>query len=182
MAKTFRTKGDAAAWASEIETEIRAGAGKIRYKKTLAEAMVKYKLEVSPKKKGARWDEIRINKLMRELDFVGKLIGDVDVTDISKWRDASLRRLAPSTVNRELNVLSAVFTMAVKEWRWCSSNPVRDTKRPKNHNNVSCIQTSTAAHPYWTQVRRMPTGQPTMSCLLARLKCTWQINLQTKTG
>src|ERR1035437_4870599 len=96
---TFNLKGEAVAWANQIEHELNAGAGKAAHIKTLAQAMDRYQQEITPAKKGARWESIRIDKLRRELPFVGKLIGDVDVTDISSWRDLSLSKLEASTVN-----------------------------------------------------------------------------------
>jgi integrase len=38
-----------------------------------------------------------------------------------------------STVNRELNIISAVFTTAKKEWGWVESNPVSKIRRPVNN-------------------------------------------------
>lgn len=132
--QTFPTKAQAVIWAGEVEAEIRARKSPkfTGSDKTMHDALVRYKNEVSKTKAGARWEEIRIDKFIRELPFIGKLIGDVDVTDISEWRDSIMKINAASTANREMNVLSAVFTVAVQEWQWCKHNPVRDVKRPKN--------------------------------------------------
>ncbi|WP_244153366.1 site-specific integrase [Phytopseudomonas seleniipraecipitans] len=93
---------------------------------------MRYKREVSPSKAGQRWEEIRLDKLNRELSFVGLRIGDVTVDQIAEWRDASLKTLKPPSVRREMTLLSSVFEIAKTEWRWCSNNPVRDVKRPGN--------------------------------------------------
>lgn len=131
----FVTKGHAKAWADDREDEIRAGKGRVRIEKTLNDALQRYIKDVLPGKKGRHWEELRINKFIRELSFVGKLMDSVDATDIAEWRDECLNRrknpLKPASVNRELNILSNVFTVALKEWRWCKHNPVRDVKRPK---------------------------------------------------
>jgi len=129
----FLTKGHAVAWATEREVEIRANKSTgTAVKKSLHDALVQYKRDVTPTKKGKRWEELRIDKLIKELSFVGKLMGDVSVTDIADWRDTRLKLVKSSSVNREMNILSSVFTIAVREWRWCDHNPVRDAKRPKN--------------------------------------------------
>jgi integrase len=133
----FNTKGHATAWAVPREAEIRAANGKGKpIEKTLADALDKYGEEVSPTKKGKDWELIRLKKFKREIDFVGKFMADIDETDIAGWRNYSLNdrkpKLAPSSVNREMNLLSNVFTVAVREWKWCKHNPVRETKRPKN--------------------------------------------------
>lgn len=53
--------------------------------------------------------------------------------DINEWRDQRLQDVAPSTVNRELNILNAVFKLAVYEWdvSLCKSVLV-SVRRPKN--------------------------------------------------
>lgn len=130
--KTHPTKAHAIKWAGEIEAELRASSGRGSVNKTVAQAMDRYQLEVTPHKKGARWESIRIDKLRRELPFVGKPMNKVTVTDISEWRDRSLKRLAPSSVNREIwGTLSPIFTIAMKEWRWCDHNPMKEVRRPK---------------------------------------------------
>jgi integrase len=129
----FPTKGHAVAWARERESEIQAsnGINTNEGKNTLNEGLTKYSEEVSTGKKGMRWEQLRIKKFQRELSFVGKLIHEVTPYDISQWRDAGLKKnLKASTVNREMNLLSNVFTKARKEWNWCKSNPVQDVERP----------------------------------------------------
>ena len=43
----------------------------------------------------------------------------------------ALTRLKSSSVNRDLNILSAVFKQGIR-WRWIARNPVRGIRRPKN--------------------------------------------------
>ncbi len=131
---TFSTKAEAVAWATQREAEILAGVGspKGASNSTLKEALEKYKLEVSPSKVGQRWEEIRLDKLVNELEFVGERIVDVGAEQISAWRDLRLKSVATSTVRREMTLLSSVFEQARREWRWIKSNPVREVKRPKN--------------------------------------------------
>jgi integrase len=131
--QTFPTKAAAVIWAGQVEAEIRAkkNTGK-SINKSVHDALIEYQKTVTPNKKGKRWEHIRIDKLIRELPFIGKLIGEVTVADISQWRDARLKEVMSSSVNREMNILSAVYTIAVREWGWCEHNPVRDAKRPKN--------------------------------------------------
>ncbi|APB68684.1 TPA: site-specific integrase [Pseudomonas aeruginosa] len=131
---TFSTKAEAVAWATQREAEILAGVGspKGASNSTLKEALEKYKLEVSPSKVGQRWEEIRLDKLVNELEFVGERIVDVGAEQIAAWRDLRLKSVATSTVRREMTLLSSVFEQARREWRWIKSNPVREVKRPKN--------------------------------------------------
>nr|WP_307742538.1 tyrosine-type recombinase/integrase [Massilia varians] len=59
----------------------------------------------------------------------------VDATSevVGKWRDHRLNtdKVSGSTVNRELNLLSNVFTVAAREWKWISASPTTDVRRPK---------------------------------------------------
>lgn len=131
---TFSTKAEAVAWATQREAEILAGVGspKGASNSTLKEALEKYKLEVSPSKVGQRWEEIRLDKLINELEFVGERMVEVGAEQIAAWRDLRLKSVATSTVRREMTLLSSVFEQARREWRWIKSNPVREVKRPKN--------------------------------------------------
>lgn len=87
---------------------------------------------MSPSKVGQRWEEIRLDKLINELEFVGERMVDVGAEQIAAWRDLRLKSVATSTVRREMTLLSSVFEQARREWRWIKSNPVREVKRPKN--------------------------------------------------
>jgi integrase len=108
------------------------GSSKGASNSTLKEVLEKYKEEVSPTKVGQRWEEIRLDKLINELEFVGERIADVGAEQIAAWRDQRLKSVATSTVRREMTLLSSVFEQARREWRWIKSNPVREVKRPKN--------------------------------------------------
>lgn len=132
--QTFDTKAQAIAWATQREAEILAGvpghaAGG---DSTLSDALKRYKLEVSPAKAGRRWEEVRLDKLDRELAFVGQRLCDVTADQIAKWRDGRLKDVSEPSVRREMTLLSSVFEIARREWRWCQGNPVREVKRPGN--------------------------------------------------
>src|SRR5258708_32025089 len=63
---TFPTKAQAVAWATKREAEIMAGARGELPRKYVSDALKKYAEEVSPNKKGKRWEIIRIKKFERE--------------------------------------------------------------------------------------------------------------------
>lgn len=131
---TFPTKAEAQAWATQREAEILAGVAghSAGVNSSLSDALMRYKREVSPTKAGQRWEEVRLDKLNNELPFVGERIGDVTVDQIAGWRDAQLKVLKAPSVRREMTLLSSVFEIAKREWRWCKANPVREVKRPGN--------------------------------------------------
>lgn len=126
--KTLDTMAQAKRWASDFTSEV-AGEGS----RTLDEALSRYCREVTPSKKGARWEEIRINKLRREIKFVHRRLAECTSDDFGKLRDQMGERLKGTSVARELNILSAVLEKARKEWKWISHNPLRDVTKPKAH-------------------------------------------------
>jgi len=128
---TFSSKAQAQNWATQTESEINNGTFEKLPDKTFAQAIERYKTEVSPTKRGERWEIIRLNAWLK-LDFAYYKIQDVTTPVLCAWRDARLKTVQNSTVNRELNLLSAVFEQARREWQWIKINPVHDVKRPAN--------------------------------------------------
>ncbi|PTB19573.1 site-specific integrase [Trinickia symbiotica] len=133
LSATFETKAEAVAWATEKEAELgRSGpTTSVANNKTFADALRRYELEVSPAKKGERWEKLRLAAFL-SLEWAGERIGRIVPDQIAQWRDRRLKTVKASTVNRELNLMSAVFEQARREWKWLAVNPVRDVKRPTN--------------------------------------------------
>lgn len=132
--QTFDTKAAAVAWAIAREAEIMAQCGTSRasVSMTVSEALARYKRDVSPTKEGQRWEELRLDRFDRELEWVGELMGNITSEQVAQWRDERLKKVKSSTVRREMTLLSSVFEIARREWKTCLVNPVRDAKRPSN--------------------------------------------------
>lgn len=128
---TFSTKGEAEQWAVEAQKRLGRGKEAQPTDKTLRDALERYRDQVAPTKKGQRWDQVRCDKLATYA-LADLFIDEIDGADLAEWRDMRLEEVSPASVNRELNLLSSVFNTAIKEWRWCTANPVRQIKRPKN--------------------------------------------------
>ena len=125
--KVFDLKSDAKRWASTLEEEIRSGKY-IAGTHSLHAAFRKYAEEVSPTKRGKRWELIRLAKL--EKDLPDSTI-DYNLTiKMAEWRDARLKVVAPATVRREMNLVASVLEQARREWRWCDINPIKDVRKP----------------------------------------------------
>lgn len=136
LSESFKTKAEAVAWAAKKEAEIMHGQHRHYTKsgKTLADAFDKYLEEISPTKGKHAWNETRIAFLRSEeqLEFVGDLIHKIQPDQIKRWATGRLKVVAPSTVNRDLNLLSAVFEAARTDWKWIPTNPVHEVRRPSN--------------------------------------------------
>jgi integrase len=125
---TFDTKAAALAW--EAEQRVATPKGKLGLTKTCTDAFEKYELEVSKTKRGYRWEALRL-AAMAASDLGKVRMADLDTTHIVAWRDDRLRSVAPGSVTREMNLLSHVFSVARKEWKWISESPTTDVARPK---------------------------------------------------
>ncbi|WP_423820879.1 site-specific integrase [Salinisphaera sp. SPP-AMP-43] len=128
--RTFSTKAAAKYWADEIEADIESGRPMGQH--TLAQAMQRYSRDVSSKKKGARWERLRLDAFESSMAFSGKAIDDVTPNDLATWRDQRLTKVAASSLRRDFNLLNSVFEIARREWRWITSNPLKDVSRPAN--------------------------------------------------
>lgn len=128
---TFPTKAQAQAWATTREAEILAGARGLPTKHTVADAIDEFIRRVVDKRKGARWEKIRLEKFKRDSPkLCAKPLSRLTSDDMARWRDHRLSEVSPSSVAREMNLWGALFSIAVREWRWASVNPVRGVKRP----------------------------------------------------
>lgn len=129
----FRTRREAAAWAAARETEIREQASKpaaVRF--TLADAMVRYRDEVSPENRGHRWEVLRIDAMLRaDSGLATRLkIGEVTPDVLGDWRRVRSRTVQDGTILREIALLSQIFEEARRSWQWIEVNPVADMRKP----------------------------------------------------
>lgn len=129
QSKTFPTKTAAQAWAAQTETEIATGKAGGIPNKTFADLLTKYAEEVSPTKRGERWERLRIGVTLRDPVALVHL-RDFDSRAVAGWRDRRLTQVSAASVHREWNLLSNACTIAVREWKWLRENPMREVKRP----------------------------------------------------
>ncbi|WP_323783084.1 site-specific integrase [Leisingera sp.] len=126
--KVLPTKREAQDWASRKEYEILNGK-KISAKMKLSELFDRYAREVSSKKRGYKWEDLRLKKWGKE--GIGSLrLDELKPEDFAKWRDQRLRDVAPATVRREMVLMSSVFSVARREWGLLAVSPLEDVKKP----------------------------------------------------
>src|SRR3546814_7846293 len=69
---------------------------------------------------------------MRYHNRLQRPIASITGPDIAEWRNKRLRKVAASSVNRELCLLSSVFTYAMKEWHLgITFNPCSLVTKPR---------------------------------------------------
>ena len=127
--KTFPTKTAAAHWAAQIEQDIISGKKEVIKDKTFADLLKRYALEVSPKKRGARWETARLNAISRD-KIADVMLSDLKQSNFAQWRDKRLLVVSASTVRREMNLLNHALNISVKEWGWLTENPLKGVNRP----------------------------------------------------
>lgn len=128
MSRCFPLKSQANEWAIITERELLSGRLN-PHKHTVADALDRYGREVSPKKRGARWERLRL-KAFGLATIAPKGLSRLTEDDVARWRDERLRAVSGATVRREMNLWQSVFEIARKEWKWIDRNPVDDVRKP----------------------------------------------------
>ncbi len=138
--RTFDSKGDAEVWARDIENEIdrRVFASRTEAESTtLAEALERYALEITPKKKDAYHDTLRCRRLSKR-PLARKTLAAIRGKDIAEFiRDRQAEGVGANAVRLDLALLSHLFNTARIAWGMESlTNPVDLVKgqRPKIPN------------------------------------------------
>jgi len=126
--KVFDTKQQAKDWSAHEEHQIinSKPAGETT---SLRAAFDRYAIEVSPTRRGERWEVIRLAKLGRDR-IADIMLSGLKAADIADWRDRRLKEVKPGSVKREMELISAVLSIARAEWGLIQINPMVDVRRP----------------------------------------------------
>lgn len=113
---------------------------------TFIDAAEKYKQEISSKKEGGKWEVLRLDAFCR---YFGEMqLADITQPVMAKWRDDRLKEVSGSTVQRERNLLSNLFTVARNEWHWMENKPFEGVSMPKHNDARESLYT-------WQKIRRI---------------------------
>jgi len=132
LAKTFLTQREALQWARKAEVDVERVSIRGGYARTTVRDLVmRYAKEVTPRKKGARSELLRL-RAWAQSPFAAMGIDDVRPPLLAKWRNDRLASgRAGSTVRNDLNTLSAVYRHAASEWGFDGlENPTSPLRRP----------------------------------------------------
>ncbi len=121
--KLFRRKAEAQAWIDSEEKRQDAG-------HTWFEALARYEREVTPSRRSStkRWERLRFPKLREQIP--DRPLTEVTPDVIAQWRDARLSKVKAGSVLREMSLIGSVFSVALKEWRWVTENPIASVRKP----------------------------------------------------
>ena len=148
VSATFPHKATATAWGAQQEAEILAG--KLAFPvKTVREAFDRYEREVSRHKRGRAGEAKRFAAILRDFPALADMrLSEVKTPDLAAWRDARLAVVTKGTVQRDINLMRNVWTVARREWQWCGESPWTALKMPGDN------PTRTQRIP-WQIVRRL---------------------------
>ena len=132
--RTFDVRSEADAWARQVEGEMDRGlfvSRKEAENTTLSEALDRYEREISSKKRSSDQDGIYVRH-WKKTGLAARNLASIQGKDLAAWRDERLLAVKPATVDRELRIISHLFTIAVKEWGMAGLvNPVAQIRKPK---------------------------------------------------
>jgi len=101
--------------------------------RTCSELLDRYEAEEIPKKASQRANRGYIKNLR---PFFGEFIlADTTPKLIVAYRNKRYKTgVKPATINRELSLLKHAFNLAMREWEWCTRNPVASISFDKENN------------------------------------------------
>jgi len=133
------TKREAQDWGRMVEQEFAhpkppPPAGDVH---TFGQAVDRYIKDVSAKKEGKHFEELRLAAAL--VHFGDVPLSSIRQPEIAAWRDKRLETVIGSTVQRERNLLRNLFLKAWKEWHWCEHNPFADVEMPAGNEARTAI-------------------------------------------
>ena len=130
--RSFDTKSEAVKWARSIEAQMELGGYQSPARSNdllLRDLLDRYAQEVTPSKRGAKDELIRIRALQRSrlADFS---LATLTPAVLANFRDERLRKVSSATVVRDLSLLSGAINHARREWGVSVSNPCQLIRKP----------------------------------------------------
>ncbi len=135
LTKSFTSKADAQKWARQVEVDIDSGRynspDNVLERTTLRDLMLRYRDEVTLKKRGQSSERIRIDAFLRH-SWVHIPLSKLKAQTFASYRDERLKSVKPATVVRELGILRSIIETAQTEWCFpLPENPLTKVKKPK---------------------------------------------------
>lgn len=131
--QTFDRLSDAQRWVEDTEAALRSG-GYVGETPpddmAFSRALDRYELEVSSQKRAnTRAREITSANTLRG-SFSGLNLKDISSARVATFRDKRLQSVGPSTIQKDLALLSHLYTIARTEWALEVNNPVAGIRKP----------------------------------------------------
>lgn len=132
--RSFEKRADAERWARDLEGQIdRTGVlpdTRLAEDTTLRDLFKRYLAEVTPQKRSAKSEALRIKALMRR-PLAAYSIANLSSAALAEYRDQRLKSVSPATVVRELQTISHAIEIGRREWGvYVPENPAKLVRRP----------------------------------------------------
>ncbi|UUZ77443.1 hypothetical protein LP414_09585 [Polaromonas sp. P1(28)-13] len=97
----------------------------------------RYRTALRDSGKPVRDAKFKMRETCSSLLWIHKRLPEVATTDIEDFITERLLSVAPATVDRELDILRSIFTVATKVWGFnLDTNPMDGVRRPKYFNRT----------------------------------------------
>jgi integrase len=130
--KSFVLKKDAELWARQTEISLQKDDLGIRLQSypPFIEIINRYVKEVSSLKRGYENERHHLSNILKE-KFIYLPLNKITPLYFAQYRDKRLQEIKSSTLLREFNILSHIFTVCMTEWDYEINNPLKKIKKPK---------------------------------------------------
>ena len=130
--KSFLLKKDAELWARQTEISLQKDDLGIKLKTypTFIKIINRYLKEVSSLKRGYVNEKHHLSNILKE-NFIYLPLNKITPLYFAQYRDKRLQKVKSSTLLREFNILSHIFTVCMTEWDYEINNPIKKIKKPK---------------------------------------------------
>ena len=133
ITKSFSSKTIAQKWARQVETKIDEGIYVDRAEldtTTLGNLIDRYMVEITPTKKSHKAEKFRLVLMKKSIGYIG--LNKIQSKHIAEYRNKRLADgCANGTVIKDINSLSHIFNVAMKDWGIpLISNPAQMVRKP----------------------------------------------------
>jgi integrase len=122
----FRTRAEASRWAAGIERDLEDRRLGLPAKKTWRDAVERYRLAVSSKKRTATSEDRRLTRLL-QVPFADMSLVEIKADDWVQWRDSL--GIKPASTNRMFSLIKHVYRHICVDWEWLPTNPMHKIRR-----------------------------------------------------
>lgn len=139
--KVTRTKREGEVWEAEMLRFMQQTDEQIKQAVTFKQVIERYRDEITPTKRGHRWEFIRLEAFLKSSLPITSPIQQITPDALGRWRDERLLSVSSGTVLRDFGLLSAVFEHARREWGYIDTNPLRDVRKPREPDHRTTTYT-----------------------------------------
>lgn len=138
VSRSFHLRSDAEQWARHMETKADRGdlpvSVKVLDAHTIKDILIRYRDEVTIKKRSADTETYLLNAFLRE-PLANLTLAQITSAHFGTYRDKRLKEVKPGTVNRELSIIKHALDIAGREWGVpLRENPLANLKKLRVNN------------------------------------------------